>query len=150
MPGAIDAIRDFVRQEYLIIIITNQSGIARGYYTETDYVKLMEWLKVDMQKKGVPIAGCYHCPHHPEGIIPKYAISCDCRKPKTGLFWKAKEEFNLDMDACIAIGDKPRDLEICKETKMQGYLLDYNSDCIKNMDRLGSNVKMIKRWSALR
>lgn len=77
----------------------------------------------DLEGQGVHIAGVYHCPHHPEGRVEQYAVNCGCRKPKTGLFHRAAEELGIDLGQSIAIGDKARDLEICRETGAKGILL---------------------------
>ncbi len=132
IDGAIDGLKVLSEMGFLLVIVTNQSGIARGYYTESDYLQLDQWLKNDLAQKGIPIAGSYFCPHLPEGIIPRYSIECECRKPKTALFWKAAADLNIDMDRCFAIGDKERDLSICDESKVRGILLsDKKTDLSK-------------------
>ena len=72
MPGAIDGLKKLQEAGYLLIVITNQSGIARGYYTEADYEKLTEYMKSELQKKGVFLTEVLYCPHHPEGVISEY------------------------------------------------------------------------------
>ncbi len=128
IAGVIDGLRILSDMGYLLVIVTNQSGIARGYYTEEDYLKLDQWLKDDLAEKGIYIAGSYYCPHLPSGVVFKYAIDCDCRKPKTSLYWKAAEELNIDMECSFAVGDKERDLSICKESRVKGILLSDNKD----------------------
>ena len=71
---------------FLLILVTNQSGIGRGLYTELDFLKLDAWMKQDLEEKGVVITDTFYCPHYKDSIIKKYAIDCDCRKPKLGLF----------------------------------------------------------------
>jgi D-glycero-D-manno-heptose 1,7-bisphosphate phosphatase len=88
---------------YKIIIITNQSGISRGYYTESDYQKLTQWMLEQFQYKNVNILDVFHCPHGPDS-------TCDCRKPKPGMFLKAKAKHNTDMEKSWMIGDKERDI----------------------------------------
>ena len=88
---------------YKIIIITNQSGIYRGYYTESDYQKLTQWMLEQFQYKNVSILDVFHCPHGPDS-------TCDCRKPKPGMFLKAKEKHNTDMEKSWLIGDKEGDI----------------------------------------
>ena len=94
---------------YKFAIITNQSGIARGYYTEEDYLKLQDFIEKDLLKHGIKIEKSYFCPHHPNGT-GKYGIECNCRKPNTGNFELAINEFNIDTKNSFMIGDRPTDL----------------------------------------
>ncbi len=129
--GALEALKVLADIGYLLVIVTNQSGIARGYYTEEDYLKLNRWIEEDLAQRNIKIAGSYYCPHLPNGVVPQYAKECDCRKPKTALFWKAARDLNIDMDKSFAIGDKERDLSICNESGVRGILLsenDYESE----------------------
>ena len=91
------------------MIITNQSGIARGYYTEEDYLKLQDFIEKNLLKNGIKIEKSYFCPHHPNAV-GKYGIECNCRKPKTGNFELAIDEFNIDTENSFMIGDRPTDL----------------------------------------
>jgi len=94
---------------YKFAIITNQSGIARGYYTEEDYLKLQDFIEKNLLKHGIKIEKSYFCPHHPNGT-GKYGIECNCRKPNTGNFELAIDEFNIDTKNSFMIGDRPTDL----------------------------------------
>ena len=123
LEGAIEGLKFLENRGYILIIITNQSGIARGYYTEKDYEIFMDWMLSDLADKGVHIAKAYFCPHLKGSQFKKYDVECNCRKPKTGLFYQAQREFDVDFDKSIAIGDKVRDLSICGETNVQGILL---------------------------
>ena len=94
---------------YKFVIITNQSGIARGFYTEEVYLKLQDFIEKDLLKNGIKIEKSYFCPHHPNAA-GKYGIECNCRKPKTGNFELAIDEFNIDTENSFMIGDRPTDL----------------------------------------
>ena len=94
---------------YKFAIITNQAGIARGYYTEEDYLKLQNFIEDDLMKKGIKIEKSYFCPHHPN-VTGKYGIECNCRKPNTGNFELAIKEFGIDVKNSFMIGDKITDL----------------------------------------
>ena len=94
---------------YKFAIITNQAGIARGYYTKEDYLKLQNFIEDDLMKKGIKIEKSYFCPHHPN-VTGKYGIECDCRKPNTGNFELAIKEFDIDVKNSFMIGDKITDL----------------------------------------
>lgn len=123
IDGAIEALHILEKLGYLLIIITNQSGIARGYYAEEDFLRLNQWMLEDLKQKGIHIAEVYFCPHYPNGIIKKYAVVCRCRKPGTELFWQAQERFRINMKQSYAIGDKMRDIVICQESNVQGIFL---------------------------
>ena len=94
---------------YRFAIITNQAGIARGYYTEEDYLKLQSFIEDDLFKKGIKIEKSYFCPHHPN-VTGKYGVECNCRKPNTGNFELAIKEFDIDVKNSFMIGDKITDL----------------------------------------
>jgi D-glycero-D-manno-heptose 1,7-bisphosphate phosphatase len=96
---------------YKIIIVTNQAGIARGYYTEDDYLALTKWYLSDLEKNGVDILDVFHCPHHIEGVVRELAINCKCRKPNPGMLLEAIEKYNIDIKNSIMIGDKQLDLD---------------------------------------
>lgn len=123
LEGAIDHLLWYQKQGYILIIITNQSGIARGYYTEEQYLALERWMIADLKAKGIEIIACYYCPHLPDALVPRYRCKCECRKPGTALFHKAAEQYDIDLRKSIAIGDKERDLTICKESGARGILL---------------------------
>lgn len=123
LNGVEEGLRLLQYKGYRLVIITNQSGIARGFYRENDFQTLSEWMVEDLKRKGIEIAGIYYCPHHPNAQILKYQVQCECRKPKTGLFWRAQKELGIDMDRSIAIGNHVRDLCICSESNVKGYLV---------------------------
>ena len=126
LPGVIDALKLLQTAGFLLIIITNQSGIARGYYTVDDFQKLNNWMLKELKDRGVVINDVYFCPHLPNAAIEQYKVDCDCRKPKLGLFKKAIIEHNIDLNASFSIGDKIRDLSICKSTACRGFLVGNN------------------------
>ena len=94
-----------------LIIITGQSGIGRGYYTEEDYHVFMDEMYSRLRKEGINFDGEYFCPHHPEKGIGKYKINCNCRKPKTGMLKQASNELNVDLSQSWMIGDKLSDIQ---------------------------------------
>lgn len=128
LPGVIEGLKMLQDAGYILVIITNQSGIARGYYTEDDFYKLNDWMLNELEKEGIEISGVYYCPHLPDARIERYRKTCDCRKPALGMFKKAKDELNIDIDSSFAIGDKIRDLSICETTGCKGILINNNED----------------------
>lgn len=109
--GVFAACRRFQTLGYKLIVVTNQSGIARGYYTEVDFEHLCDWMVGRFLEEGVDITGVYHCPHHATEGRGEYRIDCDCRKPKPGMLLAAAKEHDIDLSQSIMIGDKITDME---------------------------------------
>lgn len=110
-PFAADAIRAMHDAGRLVIVVSNQSGIARGYFTEADLRAVEARMNELLAEAGVKIDAAYYCFHHKKGVVPEYAIDCDCRKPKPGLLLRAAKDLDIDLDASFMIGDKESDLE---------------------------------------
>ena len=121
--GAVELLKKYRELGYLLILITNQSGIARGYYSEEDMQKLHEFMQIELRKQNAQFDAIYYCPHHPNGKVEKYRMECNCRKPKKGLFEQAIKEWNINAAESIAVGDKERDIIPAKELGMRGYLV---------------------------
>ena len=96
---------------YLVIVVTNQAGIARGYYSEADFHVLMNWMKGKFLAKGGRIDRVYFCPYHPEFGIGEYRQSSKNRKPEPGMFFEAAEQLNIDLKNSIMVGDRLSDME---------------------------------------
>ncbi|MCU4674222.1 D-glycero-beta-D-manno-heptose 1,7-bisphosphate 7-phosphatase [Catenovulum sp. 2E275] len=96
---------------YLIVVVTNQAGIARGYYTEQDVRQLHQWMIAEFAKQEITISKAYYCPHHPEYGGTQYLHNCLCRKPMPGMLLQAKREFNLDLTQSVMIGDRESDVK---------------------------------------
>lgn len=111
MPGAPEAIRLLREGGYRIIIVSNQSGVARGCFTEEKLVEINEKVQALFAEAGAAIDAVYYCPHLPEGIAPEYAIDCLCRKPLPGMFFRAAADWNIELTDSFAIGDSERDVE---------------------------------------
>ena len=131
-PDSIKALKLLAENNFSAILITNQAGIAKGYYTEEDYYKLEKFIINDLNKKGIVIEKTYFCPHHPKGI-GKYRKNCECRKPNKQNFLKAINEFNIDVKNSYMIGDRITDLIPAKE-------LGFNTVLVKT----GYGLKNIK------
>ena len=116
---------------YQIIIITNQSGIARGYYTEKDYQLITQWMLNQFKEKGIQILDAFHCPHGPKS-------NCECRKPKPGMFLEAKIKHNIDMKYSWMIGDKEADVKAANASGIQNTILVRSGHKI---DESNSNAK---------
>ena len=103
IPRAAAAIRLLRKHGWRVIVVTNQSGVTRGYYTEADLAAIHERMRRDLARAKTRVDGVYFCPHHPDE-------GCDCRKPRTALFARAAADFVLDLAACYYVGDKLADL----------------------------------------
>ena len=110
IPGVIDAIKEIRNQGYLVVVITNQAGVARGLYREEDVVLLHKVMNQRLMKEGAFIDAFYYCPHHPEAVVEKYRLQCNCRKPKPGMILKAFEDLGVNPEESILIGDKESDI----------------------------------------
>ena len=84
IDGVIDAMRELKEMGYALVLVTNQSGIARGKFTEAQFETLTEWMDWSLADRGVDLDGIYYCPHHPQGAVEEYRQTCDCRKPHPG------------------------------------------------------------------
>lgn len=123
IKGSIDAIKLLNEHCYKVIVITNQAGIARGYYQPADVLKLHCWVNEQLAANGAHIDAFYFCPHHPAGKINEYAVECDCRKPGTALIEQAIREFAIDITRSYFIGDKNSDVLAGKNAGLKTILV---------------------------
>mgnify|MGYP004636300029 CR=1 FL=1 len=141
IDGVIEGLQILQKLGFKLIVITNQSGIARGYYTENDAHKIFNYMIDELEKYGVIIEKVYYCPHLEE--------NCECRKPKLGLFYQAQKEYDIDLAKSYAIGDKIRDLAICEKEETKGFILNSKEEVKNNKVKRCSNLleaaKMIEK-----
>ena len=112
----------------LLIVVTNQAGIARGFYTENDFKLFSEQINNQLIDYGGHIDATYFCPHHPLEGIQKYKKVCNCRKPKSGMLEQAINEWNLDKEKCFLIGDKESDIQAAKKCGINSHLFSYKNE----------------------
>ncbi|QBM76833.1 D-glycero-beta-D-manno-heptose 1,7-bisphosphate 7-phosphatase [Sphingomonas sp. AAP5] len=110
IPGVAEALSRVSSLGYRLIVVTNQSGIARGYFTTEDYDRVTRHMVATFAARGVYFSGIYHCPHHPDGQEPAFAAVCDCRKPLPGMILRACAEHHIDPARSIMVGDRLSDL----------------------------------------
>jgi D-glycero-D-manno-heptose 1,7-bisphosphate phosphatase len=129
--NAIKAIKLFNDNGWLVFVITNQSGVARGYYGLDEVINLHNWMQNELRKKGAHIDEFYFCPHHPNGVIKDFAISCECRKPKSGMLLQAiKEWVYIDIINAWMIGDKQTDIQAANNINIHSIKFD-GTDLLK-------------------
>ena len=116
IDGIFDSCRYLQNLDYKIIIITNQSGISRGYYSERDYLILTKWMLSMFTKNNINILDIFHCPHGPKS-------ECNCRKPKPGMFLEAKKIYNINMQKSWMIGDSERDITAANSAGIKNTIL---------------------------
>lgn len=110
LPGVEEALRRLHLAGYLLVVVTNQSGIARGYYSEAAFAALSARMCAHFAAAGAPIAGVYHCPHHPDAGDGPLTVACDCRKPAPGMIEAAVRDLEIDRAGSVMIGDKASDV----------------------------------------
>lgn len=123
IPRSGEAIRLLNKKGILTIVVSNQSGVARGYFTEKTVRETHKRLKELLKERGACLDGIYYCPHHPEFGSLKYRKDCNCRKPKPGMLEKAAKRFNLDLERCYVIGDKVEDIKLAQNVGAKGILV---------------------------
>lgn len=122
VDGAKEAVAYLTQQGYTVFVVTNQSGIARGYYAVEDMMKLHAHMAAEIEAAGGKITKFYYCPHLIGAKVKEYDVDCDCRKPKPGLLMQAMAEYAIDKDKSFLIGDKQRDLDSAEAAGIKGYL----------------------------
>lgn len=110
LPEAISGMKLFQDMGFKIVVITNQAGIARGMYSENDFKKLTNYMTNILLENNIKISGVYFCPHHPNGVVGRWTLLCDCRKPKPGMLIKAAKDLNLQLEQSILLGDNCSDI----------------------------------------
>ena len=133
IPKSADAIRLLNENGFVVIVASNQAGIAHGYYREEDAILFHQAMKENLAKEGAYIDAIYYCPHHPEAKIDRYRVDCNCRKPKPGMLTRAEKELNIDLKQSFIVGDKLSDIEAGKR-----------AGCKTIMVRTGYGVEELK------
>ena len=151
IPGIFELCATAMRLEYRLVVITNQAGIGRGYYTEADYQRLTDWMLDVFRARGIEINRVYHCPYHPTEGIGEYRQESFDRKPNPGMILKAKRDFDLDLSQSVLIGDKDSDIEAGRAAGL-GYLVKlmhhpHVDECKGTDDVLEfGDLEAVKNW----
>ncbi|WP_081698547.1 D-glycero-alpha-D-manno-heptose-1,7-bisphosphate 7-phosphatase [Limimaricola cinnabarinus] len=114
VPGIADLVAAANRAGWAVVIVTNQSGVARGYFPESQMHAFHDMIRADLASQGARIDAVYHCPHLPGAAVAQFDVDCDCRKPRPGMLLRAIREMDLDPARSAMIGDKPSDVEAAR------------------------------------
>ena len=140
IEGSINALKKLKEMGYLLVLVTNQSGIARGYFTEAQFLQLTEWMDWSLVEQGVDFDGIYYCPHHPDGK-GEFKEDCSCRKPKPGMLLDAMKALNIDPQQSIMVGDKIEDIKAGINAKVKiNVLVRTGKPVTKEGERLANAV----------
>ncbi|MBV8886420.1 MAG: HAD family hydrolase [Chroococcidiopsidaceae cyanobacterium CP_BM_RX_35] len=126
--GAVEGLQLLNASGYQLIVITNQSGVARGYFPELALVAVEARLRQLLADAGVPLAGFYYCPHHPDGVVQEFAKNCSCRKPEPGLLLYAADKHNINLAQSWFIGDILNDVEAGHRAGCKTVLIDNGNE----------------------
>jgi D-glycero-D-manno-heptose 1,7-bisphosphate phosphatase len=126
--GAIEGLKLLHSAGYILIVVSNQSGVARGLFKEGALTEVENHLRVVLQEAGIPLAGFYYCPHHPDGRLRNYSINCMCRKPRPGMLFTAAREHKINLASSWIIGDILDDIEAGRRAECNTVLLDNGNE----------------------
>ncbi|WP_286262412.1 D-glycero-beta-D-manno-heptose 1,7-bisphosphate 7-phosphatase [Thalassotalea atypica] len=143
VEGIMDLCRYASDMGYEIYVITNQAGIARGYYSIDDFNVLTDWMIKVFKKEDIAIKGVYFCPHHPEKGTNDFVVSCKCRKPEPGMILQAVKEHELDVNKSVFIGDKLSDMHAAEAAGIHNRVLvasQYHDNSTAHVHRV-NNIK---------
>ena len=138
VKAALKKLKDF---DYQLIIVTNQSGISRGLYTENDFKVLNDKMIEDLKNSEINLLDVFYCPHYVGGKIKKYAVDCECRKPKPGLFLKASAKYRVDFSKSVMFGDQRSDIEAAMAAGITHRFLIGSKSAVRNSSKTFLSLK---------
>jgi D-glycero-D-manno-heptose 1,7-bisphosphate phosphatase len=135
IPGVIEALKKLKEAGFLLIIVTNQSGIAKGFFYEDELKKVHEELLAIFKKNNIYINDIFYCPHHKDGTVEPYNILCDCRKPNTKMIKDAEIKYSIDLSKSYLIGDKDTDIQLAINAGLKSFyvkndMYDYDKNVV--------------------
>ena len=135
LPGVLSALQELRRAGLALVVVSNQTGIARGLYDVADYRALTEHMRLQLRAAGVTLAGVYCCPHHPTEGVGRWKQACSCRKPKPGMLQAAAADLGLDLAASFLVGDKGSDIAAGRAAGLRGCVLVESGLPVSDADR---------------
>ena len=135
VAGAPEAVRLLNEASYIVIVVTNQAGVARGYYSEEDVRELHTHMQNALKAQGAHVDAFYYCPHHPEGTVKELSVYCNCRKPGTGMLQQAARDWPIDLGRSFMIGDKDIDMATATAFNIRGLKFDLQADTLMDLIR---------------
>ena len=135
VAGALEAVRLLNESGYIVIVVTNQSGVARGLYDEVAVRQLHIHMQDVLHGQGAFVDAFYYCPHHPDGTVQEYADQCSCRKPSTGMLEQAAREWPIDRSRSFLIGDRDADMAAAAAFTIRGVKFDLRTDRLLDLVR---------------
>jgi D-glycero-D-manno-heptose 1,7-bisphosphate phosphatase len=123
IDGSADAIRRLNEAGFLVVVVSNQSGVARGYFGEEAVAKVNETMARELERLGAHLDAIYYCPHYPDGAVEEYRRDCDCRKPSPGMVRRAQQAFDIDVVRSYVVGDHRGDIELAKNVGARSILV---------------------------
>lgn len=151
LPRVPEAIQRLRQQELRVVVLTNQSGVARGLVSEADLEPIHRELEQQLAAQGAVLDGIYYCPHHPSEGLDPYRVSCECRKPKDGMARRAAAELMLDLSRSYVVGDQPSDMELASRIGGKGIRIREGNrqQAIGNKAEEGTEFLVVKDlWEA--
>ncbi len=149
LAGAARAVRLLKAAGWRVFVVSNQSGVARGFFKERDVRRVMSAFKRLLAARGARVDGCFYCPHHPKGEVARYRKRCDCRKPAPGLVRRAARKFSLDLGSSFVVGDKTDDARLAARAGLAGALLVLTGYGRKSRRDLKSRKRVVTVPNAL-
>ena len=139
-PDAAAAVRLLNEAGYYVFVVTNQSGVARGLYSEADIDQVHRHMQDILKSGGAHVDAYYYCPHHPDGSVKEFAIQCRCRKPEPGMLEQAASGWSIDLERSFLIGDRDQDLAAAAAFHIRGVKFDAQTASL--LDLVHAQIKL--------
>lgn len=140
LPGVTEGMARLRAAGYLLVVVTNQAGIARGLYDAAAFEQLTQYMRDLLQAAGVTVDAVYHCPHHPTAGVGAYRVECVCRKPAPGMLLAAAQQLGIDLPASVLVGDKSSDIEAGRRAGVSRCVLVTSGHATEEADRAVADV----------